>query len=151
MRIFILVLMMLSMNEMAISQQLSGNQEDIDAILENIEKFSSYVMESNYDKIAECYTIDGKIFPNNKEIIEGKAPIKAYWQLPEGVSISYHKITPREIKVIGTEAYDYGHYEGKTKKKDGEEVSWRGKYVIVWKKEGNEWKMYLDIWNRIAD
>ena len=54
MRIFILVLMMLSMNEMAISQQLSGNQEDIDAILENIEKFSSYVMESNYDKIAEC-------------------------------------------------------------------------------------------------
>jgi ketosteroid isomerase-like protein len=42
-----------------------------------------------------------------------------------------------------------GYYEGKSLKQDGEEISWKGKYLIVWKKEANDWKMYMDIWNRI--
>lgn len=150
-RTFLFVMIVISMNEVGSSQQFSGNQDDIDKILLNIDKFSSYVMESNYDKIAESYTNDGKIFPNKREIIEGRTLIKAYWELPEGVSIMHHKITPSEIKVLGNEAYDYGHYEGKTKRKDGQEVAWKGKYVIVWKKVENDWKIYLDIWNNIVD
>ena len=151
MRTLFLLMIMLFMHAEGYSQQYSGSQEDIDDILVNIEKFSSYVMDSNADKLAECYTLDGKLFPNNREIIEGTNKIKAYWELPEGVSIIHHKVTPSEIKIIGSEAYDYGYYEGKTKKKDGQEVSWKGKYVIVWKKVANEWKIYLDIWNNIAD
>ena len=151
MRILCFVMILLSMNVVGISQQYSGNQEDIDAILENIDKFSSYVMDSNNEKIAECYTDDGKIFPNNREIIEGRTLIKAYWKSPEGVSTIHHNVTPSEIKVLGSEAYDYGYYEGKTKRKDGQVVAWKGKYVIVWKKIEGEWKIYLDIWNRIAD
>jgi ketosteroid isomerase-like protein len=142
---------MFSIIEVGNSQKYTGNQKDIDDILSNVDKFSSYVMAGNHEKIAECYTDDGKIFPNNKEIIEGRKLIMAYWQLPEGVRTMHHKVTPSEIKIIGDEAYDYGYYEGKTKRKDGQEVSWRGKYVIVWKKVENEWKIYLDIWNNIAD
>lgn len=62
-----------------------------------------------------------------------------------------HKISPQEIKIIGNEAYDYGYYEGTTRFSDGKEKSGKGKYVIVWKKVENEWKIYLDIWNRIAE
>jgi ketosteroid isomerase-like protein len=132
-------------------QTFIGEKEDINKILANISMFSQYVMDSDYDKIANSYTEDGKIFPNNLTIIEGRDAIKEYWKLPPGVLTSYHKITPKEIKVNGHEAYDYGLYEGKTKRKNGEEVSWKGKYVIVWKKIDGNWMMYLDIWNRIAD
>ena len=96
-----------------------------------------------------CYTVDGKIFPNNLEIIEGREKIKKYWTQPEGVKTIAHKVTPSELKIIGKEAYDYGYYEGTTRLANGDEVSWKGKYVIVWKKVGKDWKIYLDIWNSI--
>ena len=63
--------------------------------------------------------------------------------------MKFHKITPKEIKVVGNEAYDYGYYEGTTLRANGSESNWKGKYVIIWKKVAGEWKIYLDIWNRI--
>jgi ketosteroid isomerase-like protein len=131
------------------AQTYLGKQKDIDQILENITKFSEYVVAADYDNIAASYTKDGKIFPNRLNIISGRADVRKYWVLPEGVRTIAHKITPVEIKVKGKEAYDYGYYEGTTRRANGEEVSWRGKYVIIWRKVGKEWKIYLDIWNGI--
>jgi len=123
------------------SQNLNGNTEDIQTILKNTEAFSKYVMASDYEKIAASYT-------NNTKILKGEDIIN-YWTLPEGISTPFHKITQSEITVKGDTAYDYGYYEGKTKHKDGRISPWKGKYVIIWKKEGNDWKMYLDIWNGV--
>lgn len=128
------------------SQNFSGNKKDISTILKNTENFSAYVMASDYDNIDASYTNDAKIFPNNMNILEGE-DIRKYWTLPEGLSTSHHKITQSEITIVDNTAYDYGYYEGKTKNAKGEERSWGGKYVIVWKKENGDWKMYLDIWN----
>ncbi len=133
------------------AQSYSGNKEDINSILTNISNFSKAVMASDYQKIGNAYTVDAKIFPNNKDIIKGKKAIISYWTLPEDIKTKYHKVTPEEIKIIGNEAYDYGYYEGITLKTDGKEISWKGKYVIVWKKINKEWKIYLDIWNNIRD
>ena len=133
----------------ATSQTYSGNKDDIAQILKNTEVFSEYIKASNYKAIGNSYTEDAKIFPNNKEIIEGVKDIVTYWTLPEGVSIKHHKVTSEEIKILGDEAYDHGMYQGTTLLASGEQVSWKGKYVIVWKKVDEEWKMYLDIWNSI--
>ena len=76
--------------------------------------------------------------------------MKSYWTIPEDVKILHHKVTPSEIIIENDTAYDYGYYEGKTLTKDKKEVSWQGKYIIVWKKIDREWKIYLDIWNNVA-
>lgn len=131
------------------SQNYYGNREEIDKILSNIEHFSISVMNSDYQSIGLAYTPDAKIFPNNMDIIKGREAIIKYWTPAEGIKTKYHKITPEEIKVIGNEAYDYGYYEGTTLRSDGTESNWKGKYVIVWRKIDQEWKIYLDIWNRI--
>ena len=115
------------------AQTYIGPKEDVNNILENAKKFSSYVMASNYEKIADSYTEDAKIFPNGLDILDNRKEIIQYWTLPEGLQTSHHKIFPKEIIIKGDTAYDYGYYEGKTKKADGSEVAWRGKYVIVWK------------------
>ena len=133
------------------SQTFTGNPEDINTILSNIKDFSAAVMRSDYQSIGQAYTVDAKIFPNNRDIIQGREAIIRYWSLPEGVQTKYHKINPEEIKVLGKEAYDYGYYEGTTRRADGSEANWKGKYVIIWRKVDQEWKMYLDIWNRIQD
>ena len=136
---------------LATSQVYSGEQEDIDHILSNIKDFSAAVMHSDYQSIGSAYTVDAKIFPNNVDIIQGREAIIKYWTLPKGLKTKYHKIIPSEIKVLGDEAYDYGYYEGTTLRANGTESNWKGKYVIVWKKIDQEWKIYLDIWNSIKD
>lgn len=148
MKIFFLLLL-LPFSIWANAQNYIGDKADIDQILVNIKAFSAAVVASDYDKIADAYSADGKIFPNNQEILEGRESIRKYWVLPEGVSTTYHKVMPHEIQILGDFAHDHGVYEGKTKRADGTESSWKGKYVIVWKKQNGQWKMYLDIWNRI--
>lgn len=131
------------------AQELNGKKKDIEAILANIAQFSEYYMNGEYRKLAECYTTDGKIMPAGPEIIEGLDAIEERWTLPEDVKILRHEIHPEEIRVIGDHAYDYGYYEGETLRPNGDKVSWRGKYVIVWRKVDGDWKIYLDIWNRV--
>ncbi len=144
---FILLALLFSTTIMG--QTYTGSKKDINAILKNAELFSSYVVASNYEQIANSYTDDAKIFPNGLDILDTRAKIIDYWTLPKGLETSYHKIYPKEIVIKEDTAYDYGYYEGKTKKVDGSESHWKGKYVIVWKKIDDKWKMYLDIWNGI--
>ena len=135
----------------AISQTYKGDKKQIDEILSNIKNFSSYVVTANYKKLSEAYTSDAKIFPSNMKIQAGTEPIINYWKLPDGLAIIHHKIMPEEITIVENTAYDYGYYEGTTKKANGEASNWKGKYVIVWKKIDNNWKIYLDIWNGIGE
>ncbi|WP_075343037.1 YybH family protein [Tenacibaculum agarivorans] len=145
----ITIVLVLSIN-FCQSQTFNGKKTDIDEILKNTRQFSSFVVASNYQKIADSYTKDAKIFPNRTKILSGNDIIN-YWTLPEGIATVFHKITQEEITIVDETAYDYGYYEGKTKHKDGRISSWKGKYVIVWKKVDDQWKMYLDIWNSVKE
>ena len=129
--------------------QYNSNDGDKNKILESIESFSQAYMNADYDALAESYTTDAKIFPGNSPIIEGRESIKERWIIKDGSKVLHHKITPNEIKIIGQHAYDYGTYAGKSLLANGAETEWKGKYVIVWKKVNNKWKIYLDIWNRV--
>lgn len=131
------------------AQNFQGNKEDIDIILNNTDSFSHYYMSGQYKKLAECYSSNGKIFPGGSDIIEGTVNIEKKWIVQDDIKVIRHVISPSEIKIIDDHAYDYGYYEGRTLLADGTTTSWKGKYVIIWRKEGNDWKIYLDIWNRI--
>lgn len=131
------------------SQQFIGKQKDIDQILKQSSAFSAAYMAGDYDAMVAIYTTDGKIMPNGTPIIEGHENIRARWVLPEGDQVAQHKSTPVEIRITGNTAYDFGYYEGETVKSNGERQTWKGKYVIIWRKEENTWRMYVDIWNRV--
>lgn len=127
---------------------LKGQDKEVAAIKEQVKKFSSYLMTDQREEVVKMYTSDAKIFPDGTDILEDDG-LSNYWN-PENRSwkTTYHKVTPVEIKVIGSEAYDWGYYEGRSS--NGDRTSeWKGKYVIVWRKEEGEWKIYLDIWNSI--
>ena len=127
-----------------------AQNKEKEAILDQAKQFSEYLMKGERDKVVKMYTSDAKIFPSNRDILEGEG-LANYWNPfePSEWSTTYHRITPIEVKVWGDEAYDYGYYEGTSS--NGDETSdWRGKYVIIWRKIDGEWKIYLDIWNRIA-
>lgn len=123
-------------------------------IRKNIAAFSEALMNGDYDFVVNAYTEDAKIFPNGAKILAGHEAIRKYWTPPADSKrkMTYHKVTPDEIKIIGNEAYDYGYYEGKSMGEDGKEYPFKGKYVITWKEvESDVWKMYLDIWNSVRE
>lgn len=132
-------------------KRVTDQNSDLDTIKENIAAFSKAYMDGNIDDLVNMYTDDGKIFPNNRKIMEGKTDLLSYWTIPEGVKILNHKVTPTEISIENDTAYDYGYYEGKTLTKDKKEVTWQGKYIIIWKKVNGEWKIFLDIWNNVSE
>ncbi len=113
--------------------------------------FSTSYLKQDYEAIAKSYTKNAKIFPNNAPIIKGYEAIKKRWSESSGYTPLEHEIIPEEIVIQGNTAHDYGIYKGKNKKDDGTEISYKGKYVVIWKKVNNQWKMYLDIWNRIKE
>lgn len=133
----------------SIAQNVEDGNVEIQKIKESIEAFSEYYTSGNYSALANCYCKEGIILPPGADIIKGREAIKKRWILPEGVSVPYHKITPIEISIKDDWAYDIGYYEGTTIKKNGDRVNFKGKYVIVWKKEDGLWKIYADAWNGI--
>lgn len=127
------------------------NISDEDKIKAAAKKFSIAYLNKDYEAIAALYTKDAKIFPNNAPIIAGYEAIKKRWEGSSGYTALEHEIIATEIVVLMDTAYDYGIYKGKNKKDDGTEITYQGKYVVIWKKINEEWKMYLDIWNRIKN
>ena len=58
-----------------------------------------------------------------------------------------HVLIPTRIEIDGQHAYDHGIYEI-AGERDGK--AWgpvRGKYLVVWRRQSDGWKMELDMWN----
>jgi ketosteroid isomerase-like protein len=49
-----------------------------------------------------------------------------------------------EAKGFGDTAYEVGKY---TLSGDSGKVNDRGKYIVIWRKVGGQWKLYRDIFN----
>ena len=77
--------------------------------------------------------------------MRGKDAIGAMWKgLAEQVSDP--KVTTLEVKSLGpTAAREIGTVSLKTKGAAPQEII--GKYVVIWEKVGNDWKLAADIWN----
>ncbi len=131
------------------AQYFEGPQAEIDAILAAGKRFSAHVVAARVDSIAAYYTVDGKVFPNRSDILVGHDAIRKMWVTPDSTPTIRHQLEPIEILVRGNEAIDHGYYEGETRYPDGKTDGWRGKYVAIWRKEKGQWRMYLDIWNRL--
>lgn len=131
--------------------QIWAQENDTEMISKATKSFSRAYMDGDYDALVNHYCEDGKIFPAGVNIIEGRAAIKDRWTLHEGWKVVEHRFEPEEVKIIQDHAYDYGYYYGTTQKPDGSQISYKGKYVVVWRKEGDNWKIFLDIWNRVEE
>jgi uncharacterized protein (TIGR02246 family) len=123
---------------------------DSAAIHELSRRFSAAYVRGDAAAMAELYTADAVIFPEQSEWITGREAIMRYWTLGPGRRITRHVASPARIIVDGDHAYDYGTFEI-AGERDG--AAWgphRGKYVVVWRRDKGTWRMQLDIWNSSA-
>lgn len=98
--------------------------------------------------IAQLYAEDGAVMPPNGPIGKGRAAVQQTWasmmQTP-GFDLTF---APEQIVLSssGDMALDRGTYR-LTVAPAGAPQSDTGKYVVVWRKIGGEWKAAADIFN----
>jgi uncharacterized protein (TIGR02246 family) len=108
-------------------------------------KWAEFFNKGDFAAMAALYTDDATAFPPGSPMVKGAAAIGAMWKkTAEGVSDP--KITTLDVKSLGpSAAREIGTFSLKTKGPTPQEVT--GKYVVVWEKVGNDWKLAADIWN----
>jgi uncharacterized protein (TIGR02246 family) len=108
-------------------------------------KWIDFFNKGDFAGVASLYTADATAFPPGSGMVKGRAGIEAMWK---GMAdkVGDPKLTTLDVKALGpTAAREIGTFSLKTKGSPPQEVF--GKYVVVWEKVGNDWKLATDIWN----
>jgi ketosteroid isomerase-like protein len=92
--------------------------------------------------VASCYAEGGQLLPAHSEIVERPA-IRTFWQGVMNLGIQSAELRAVEVEACGDYAHEVGAYA--LRLADGTPAD-RGKYVVIWKREQGEWKLYRDIW-----
>jgi uncharacterized protein (TIGR02246 family) len=95
--------------------------------------------------VAALYTEDAYVLPPGSAMVKGRAAIEAFWR-QAAQQMSDAKLTTVDVLPLGrSAAREIGTVALKTKSQPPQEVV--GKYVVVWRKIGRDWKLATDIWN----
>jgi ketosteroid isomerase-like protein len=114
-------------------------------LLELEGRFSQAVAEGGGKAFGSWFAEDGVTLNNGKPAILGRTAIaaQAQWD-PKTYQLSW---TPQGAQMGPSNdmGFTWGHYEGRSKDKNGEPVVISGRYFTVWKKLDNgAWKVALD-------
>ena len=118
------------------------------SIRENVDRWLQLIKAKDAAAIANLYTEDGAVMPPNAPIGKGRAAIKQAWASMLGTPGFSLTFVPEQIVVSssGDMALDRGTYSLAVAPSGAPKTD-TGKYVVVWRKIGDEWKAAADIFN----
>ena len=101
--------------------------------------------KGDFAGIATLYTEDATALPPGSSIVKGRIAIEVMWKKMAD-EIGDPKLSTIDVKPLGpSAAREIGTFSLTAKGSTPREVT--GKYVVVWEKVGNDWKLATDIWN----
>jgi uncharacterized protein (TIGR02246 family) len=94
-------------------------------------------------KIALLYTDDAVVMPPNQPMVKGRAGIETHFKGEIQQGATNFQLNPFESAISGSQAFEAGT---STLTLPGGETA-RGKYLVVLKRVGSDWKIAYDIYN----
>ena len=126
----------------SLSAPALAQKAEIDA---NNAKWLELFNKGDFSGIASLYSADAIALPPGSAMVKGRTAIEAMWK-SMAEQVTDPKLTTLDVKPLGSSAArEIGTFVLKTKGASPQEVS--GKYVVVWEKVGEDWKLTTDIWN----
>ena len=108
------------------------------------ESFMAAVKRGDAAGLAALYTEDGQVLPPNGDFVTGKGAIQTFWQAVMDMGIKEAKLEIVEVEGHGDTATEVSTF---TLRGEGAQVLDKGKYMIIWKREGGQWKLHRDVFN----
>lgn len=90
-------------------------------------------------KLAALYAEDAVVMPANRPMVKGRAAIEADVQRDFKSGVTKLQLKPMESAITGDRAYEAGT---STVVVNGQQLP--GKYVVIFKRVGNDWKIAYD-------
>jgi uncharacterized protein (TIGR02246 family) len=129
-----------------------GQQKTDPALNRLTMEFVAAVNAKDAAKTASFYTDDAVIMPPDEKMVKGRRDIEAYYKRGFMEDVGEVTITPDESATAGSLAFEAGtsvatHGVGAALLGGRPAVPERGKYVVVYKRVGGDWKIAYDIFN----
>ena len=97
-------------------------------------------------KVASLYADDAVLLPPNLPMVKGRANIEAHFKGEIQQGVTNLQLKPMESVISGSQAFEAGT---STATVPGGQTD-QGKYLVVLKRVGNDWKIAYDIYNSDA-
>jgi len=119
----------------------SSLNEEASRIAAAEQRFLSLFALNDAAKIAACYTDDAEILAANVSSVRGRAEIESLFKFTNrpGHTLEFQTA---ELDVQGATAIEIGAYV--RRQNDGSTFD-RGRYIVVWKRIDDEWKIHRDM------
>ncbi|HZP86346.1 MAG TPA: SgcJ/EcaC family oxidoreductase [Burkholderiales bacterium] len=93
--------------------------------------------------VAATYTSDAQMFPANSDAVSGRTAIQNLWGEWIKAGIKRLTLQPTEVEAFGDTAYEVGKC---TMPGDDGKLLDEGKYIVIWKRQQEKWRLHRDIW-----
>jgi ketosteroid isomerase-like protein len=125
---------------------MSAPQTVLAAMQRTNELFTSEVVaKKNVSALNEIYTANARILPPGADAVEGREPIKMFWQQAiAALGVKKEILTTVQPQPIRDGVIEIGSAD--LTLNNGPNVAC--KFVVVWKLENGSWKWHVDIWNQ---
>ncbi len=114
-----------------------------DQIKANNKALGAAAIAGDAKAIGRMYTGRARLMPPNADSFKGTKAITGFWQGALDMGIRGVSLKTVEVEQLGGTAIEVGVYT--LSGADG--VLDKGKYIVVWKKDGGVWKLHQDIFN----
>lgn len=124
-------------------------EADLAALRQADAAFEKQAVAKNVDSLVAYYADDAALLLANAPTTKGRDAIRKGFtdMLGAGVSLSW-QATDADVARSGDLGYTLGTYEESTTGPKGTQVTDKGKYVTIWKKQADgTWKVVIDIAN----
>jgi ketosteroid isomerase-like protein len=106
--------------------------------------FSAAVGKGDGAALGAMYTADAQVMPAASDIVRGTEAIQKFWQGAMNSGIAAIGLKTVEVFAQGSTATEVGQYELRDK---AGKVLDHGKYIVIWRREGNQWKLLRDMFS----
>ena len=127
---------------------MNMSEEARKGIVSVLKRMSELVRKGDVAALAACYSEDTIVMPPNTDLIQGRKAVNEFWEV--GFKMMGYKnieFTTVDVVSLGDYATEWGRYSFKAQPKGQKPMEDKGKYITMWKRTPQGWKIHWDIFN----
>ena len=109
--------------------------------------FSEAIARGDAQAIAKLYTEDAILLPERGELVKGRQAIGEFWKTAMDDGVKSVTVTTLDVGGSGDLAHEVGTVLLTLQAEGRPPATASAKFVVVWKREADGWKIHRDIWN----